>query len=224
MKSNNINIPKSSNLNLNIKMNKLPYHHFKNKTFDFNSLQPNEHLTKFNTNNNLHNKKIQGKNKINSKFNLIKKPITEVASQIGSPSNKKIDNKINKDKSISHNKDKTKKIFFGLYQYNKSNIINNHKLAIGTEEGYIIIFDYFFFMYSGNKTPFSREIPFYYSNNYISIIWICIFNSKKFCFCFTQRSIIIVFISHFFRIRKIYIIKSIYILYEIIINFWKYKS
>ena len=133
MKSNNINIPKSSNLNLNIKMNKLPYHHFKNKTFDFNSLQPNEHLTKFNTNNNLHNfrafynKKVQVKNKINSKFNLMKKPITEVASQIGSPSNKKIDNKINKDKSISHNKDKTKKIFFGLYQYNKSNIINNHK-------------------------------------------------------------------------------------------------
>ena len=133
MKSNNINIPKSSNLNLNIKMNKLPYHHFKNKTFDFNSLQPSEHLTKFNTNNNLHNfrafynKKIQGKNKINSKFNLIKKPITEVASQIGSPSNKKIDNKINKDKSISQNKDKTKKIFFGLYQYNKSNIINSHK-------------------------------------------------------------------------------------------------
>ena len=133
MKSNNINIPKTSNLNLNIKMNKLPYHHFKNKTFDFNSLQPSEHLTKFNTNNNLHNfrafynKKIQGKNKINSKFNLIKKPITEVASQIGSPSNKKIDNKINKDKSISQNKDKTKKIFFGLYQYNKSNIINSHK-------------------------------------------------------------------------------------------------
>ena len=129
IKQNNLNIPK--NLNINIKMNKLPFFHSKNKTFDFNSLQQNENLSKFNTNNNFHNFRIfynknsHGKKKISSKFNLIKKPLTEAVSQIGSPSHQKNDKKVTKEKSISHHKEKTKKIFFGLHQYNKNNIKNN---------------------------------------------------------------------------------------------------
>ena len=129
IKQNNLNIPK--NLNINIKMNKLPFYHSKNKTFDFNSLQQNENLSKFNTNNNFHNFRIfynknsHGKKKISSKFNLIKKPLTEAVSQIGSPSHQKNDKKVTKEKSISHHKEKTKKIFFGLHQYNKNKIKNN---------------------------------------------------------------------------------------------------
>ena len=126
--NNNYNIPLNSNINLNMKINKLPLHHTKNKTFDFNSFYSNEQLTKYNTNNNFYNFRIfyinrQQKKKISSKFNLIKKPITEVVSRIVSPSHKKNDNKINKEKSISHRKDKTKKIFFGLNKLNKSNNI-----------------------------------------------------------------------------------------------------
>ena len=128
LKQNNLNIPKSSN------MNKFPFHQNKNKTFDFNSLYQNEHLTKIKTNNNFHNFRIfynnknQTKKKTNSKFSLIKKPITEVVSRIVSPSHNNNDNKISKERSISNNKEKTtKKIYFGLYQSKKNNNIKNNK-------------------------------------------------------------------------------------------------
>ena len=132
MKQNNYKIPLNSNINLNMKINKLPLHHTKNKTFDFNSFYSNEQLTKYNTNNNFYNFRIfyinrQQKKKINSKFNLIKKPITEVVSRIVSPSHKQKDDKFNKEKSISHRKEKTKKIFFGLNKLNKSNNIRTKK-------------------------------------------------------------------------------------------------
>ena len=132
MKQNNYKIPLNSNINLNMKINKLPLHHTKNKTFDFNSFYSNEQLTKYNTNNNFYNFRIfyinrQQKKKINSKFNLIKKPIIEVVSRIVSPSHQKKDDKFNKEKSISHRKDKTKKIFFGLNKLNKSNNIKTKK-------------------------------------------------------------------------------------------------
>ena len=129
-KTKNFVAPKNSNFNN--KMNKLSFQHSKNKTFDFNSLQ-NDNLTKFNNNNNfsnfraIYNKNNQTKKKICSKFNLIKKPNTEIHRYINSPSQQLIDNKIEKDKSLSHNTNKTKKIFFSLYQNNKSNNIKTNK-------------------------------------------------------------------------------------------------
>ena len=120
-------------MNETSKINKLQFHHTKNKTFDFNSLQQNDNLSKIKANNNYKNyrvfinKKEQIEKKISRKFNLIKKPISEVVSHIVSPSHKKLVNKTNKEKSISNRKDKTKKIFFGLFNYNKSNNIKTNK-------------------------------------------------------------------------------------------------
>ena len=125
IKQNNLNIQK--NIHLNVQMNKLPFHHNKNQTFDFNILKKNVNKSKFNSNNDFHNirafyeKSKQMKKKISSKFNINKKPITEVVSHYVSPSHKKIDNNEIKEKSISYHKDRTKKIFLGLYQPNKSN-------------------------------------------------------------------------------------------------------
>lgn len=48
-------------------MNKFPFHQNKNKTFDFNSLYQNEHLTKIKTNNNFHNFRIFYNNKNQTK-------------------------------------------------------------------------------------------------------------------------------------------------------------
>ena len=135
LKQNNFNIQKNSNSNLKMNMYKVSIHHTKNKTFDFNSLYPEEQINKFNTNNNFNNLRIFYQNKghikkkINSKFNLIKKPITEVITRIVSPSHKKSENKISRDKSLSNKKDrtKTKKIFFGLNQTNKNNNIKTNK-------------------------------------------------------------------------------------------------
>ena len=137
LKQNNCNIQKNSNSNLKMKMYKVSIHHTKNKTFDLNSLYPEQQINKFNINNNFNNLRIFFQNKvlirkkINSKFNLIKKPITEVITRIVSPSHKISDNKISRDKSLSNQKDrtKTKKIFFGLNQANKSNNIKINKYA-----------------------------------------------------------------------------------------------
>ena len=126
-KPNNINIPKNSSLNIN--MNKLPFH-AKNKTFDFNSFQQNENLNKYNTNNIFQNYRVsyninnQKNKKNNSKFNLIKKPNTEIASHIHSPSH---DNKNEKDISMPNNKDKTKKIIFSFNPNYESNVIKAQK-------------------------------------------------------------------------------------------------
>ena len=135
LKQNNFNIQKNSNPNLKMSMYKVSIYHNKNKTFDFNSLYPDEQINKLNTNNNFNNLRIFYQNKgpikkkINSKFNLIKKPITEVITRIVSPSHKVSDNKIMRDKSVSYHKDrtKTKKIFFGLNQTNKNNNIKTNK-------------------------------------------------------------------------------------------------
>ena len=135
LKQNNLNFPKNSNSNLKMNMYKLSVHHAKNKTFDFNSLYAEEQTNKLNTNNNYNNLRMFYKNKghikkkINSKFNLVKKPITEVVTRIVSPTHKISENKMNRDKSMSNHKDriKTKKIFFGLNQTNKSNNIKTNK-------------------------------------------------------------------------------------------------
>jgi hypothetical protein len=135
LKQNKLKIPKNSNSNLKMNMYNLNIYHTKNKTFDYNSLYSNEQLSKFNTNNNFNNLRIFYKNKghirkkISSKFSLIKKPITEVVTRIMSPTHKNSESKMNKDKSLSNNKnrDKTKKIFFGLNQANKNNKIKTHK-------------------------------------------------------------------------------------------------
>ena len=133
LKKNQNNKNFQLNLNETSKINKLQFHHTKNKTFDFNSLQQNDNLSKIKANNNYKNyrvfinKKEQIEKKISKKFNLIKKPISEVVSHIVSPSHKKLVNKTNKEKSISNRKDKTKKIFFGLFNYNKSNNIKTNK-------------------------------------------------------------------------------------------------
>ena len=130
LKQNNLgnkNMNKNSNKSINININKP--RHAKNKTFDFNTINQSEPLSKFNTNNNfdnfkasLNNKNNQ-KRKINSKFNLIKKPIYEVIKNpILSSHIKKSYNKMSINQSISHNKEKKKKVFYGLN--NNSNNYN----------------------------------------------------------------------------------------------------
>ena len=129
----NKNVKKPSNLSIN----KPQVCHTKNKTFDFNTINQNEQLSKYNTNNNFdnfksllsnnNNQKNIKRKKINSKFNLIKKPISEVIeiNPILSPQAKKIYNKTNNNKSIPQNKEKKKKIFYGLSGMNRINNSNN---------------------------------------------------------------------------------------------------
>ena len=131
------NLPKNSSINLNININKPQSSHLKNKTYDFNTIIQNEPLTKHNTNNNFdnfksllsNNKKSNTRKKINSKFNLIKKPISEViqSNPLLSPQVKKSFNKIANNQSISQNKEKKKKIFYGFSnnKINKYNIPQN---------------------------------------------------------------------------------------------------
>ena len=137
LKTNNIingNTQKNNNINLNININKPQSRHAKNKTYDFNTINQNEPLIKYNTNNNFdnfkallsnNNKNNQKRKKISSKFNLIKKPISEVIKNnpILSPQVKKAFNKISINQSISQNKEKKKKVFYGL-----SNNINNYNV------------------------------------------------------------------------------------------------
>ena len=148
LKQNNLlntNIHKNSNLNLNININKPQTCHAKNKTFDFNTINQNDPITKYNTNHNFENFKVllstknknnQKRKKINSKFNLIKKPISEVIKNnpILSPQTKKIYNKIQSNKSISQNKEKKKIIFNGLYNNNNYNIQHN-KYELNSPKG-----------------------------------------------------------------------------------------
>ena len=149
LKQNNLlntNIHKNSNLNLNININKPQACHSKNKTFDFNTINQNDPITKYNTNNNFENFKVllstknknnKKRNKINSKFNLIKKPINEVIknNQILSPQNKKIYNKISINKSISQNKEKKKIIFNGLYNNGNNYNIQHNKFELNSPKG-----------------------------------------------------------------------------------------
>ena len=102
-KQNIINTKSKINSNFNI--NKPQSCHNKNKTFDFNTINQNDQLSKYNTNNNFENyksllnnnnqKNIKRK-KMNSKFNLIKKPINEVIeiNPILSPQANRVYNKI----------------------------------------------------------------------------------------------------------------------------------
>ena len=135
LKTNNfISTNKNSNKNINININntKPQVRHGKNKTFDFNTINQNDPISKYNSNNNIDkfkvlfssNNKNNPKKKINSKFNLIKKPIYEVMKNpILSPQIKKVNNKITINQSISQNKEKKKKIFYGL-----SNHCNNYNI------------------------------------------------------------------------------------------------
>lgn len=129
----NTNIKKKYNLNIN----KHQTYHIKNNTFDFNTINQNEQLNKYNTNNNFEFKsslsntngqKNVKRKKINSKFNLITKPINEVIilNPLLSPQVKKSHNKITNDKSISQKKEKNKKNFYGLNGMNNININNNY--------------------------------------------------------------------------------------------------
>ena len=134
---NNQNI-KNFNKNSNLNINKPLAFHTKNKTFDFNTIYQNEKKSKHSANNNFDNFKslLENNNyqrnikrkKINSKFNLIKKPISEVIhiNPIMSPQVKKVNNKITNNKSISHNKEKKKKIIYGLNEMNGINNSNNY--------------------------------------------------------------------------------------------------
>ena len=143
LKKNNLihtNFPKNPSINLNINVNKPQISHLKNKTYDFNTIIQNEPLTKYNTNNNFdnfksllsNNKNNHKRKKISSKFNLIKKPISEViqSNPLLSPQVKKSFNKLTNNQSISQNKEKKKKIFYGfsnnkINKYNKYNIPQN---------------------------------------------------------------------------------------------------
>ena len=132
---NFININKNSNKNIsNIKPQ---VRHGKNKTFDFNTINQNDPISKYNSNNNIDKFKVlfssnnrnNPKKKINSKFNLIKKPIYEVMKNpILSPQIKKVNNKITINKSISQNKEKKKKIFYGLSNHSNNYNIKETKL------------------------------------------------------------------------------------------------
>ena len=149
LKQNNLlntNIHKNANFNLNININKPQTCHAKNKTFDFNTINQNDPITKYNTNHNLENFKVllstknknnQKKKKINSKFNLIKKPISEVIKNnpILSPQAKKIYNKISNNKSISQNKEKKKIIFNGLYNNSNNYNIQHNKFELNSPKG-----------------------------------------------------------------------------------------
>ena len=136
--SNNNQI-KSNNINVNKPQ------HIKNKTFDFNTINQSEPLSKYNSNNNFDNfkallsntnKNSQKRKKINSKFNLVKKPFNEVIKNpILSPQlNNKVYSKISINKSISQNKDKKKKIFYGISNNNSnSNNFNNQQTKFDNE-------------------------------------------------------------------------------------------
>ena len=137
LKQNNLvrkNMNKNSNKSININININKPRHSKNKTYDFNTINQSEPLSKFNTNNNfdnfkaiLSNNRNTQKRKINSKFNLIKKPIYEVIrNPILSSHIKKSYNKITINRSISKNKEKKKKCFYGLNN-NSNNLYQNKK-------------------------------------------------------------------------------------------------
>ena len=138
LKTNNfINTNKNSNKNININNSKPQVRHGKNKTFDFNTINQNDPISKYNSNNNIDkfkvlfssNNKNNPKKKINSKFNLIKKPIYEVMKNpILSPQIKKVNNKIATNQSISQNKEKKKKIFYGLSNHSNNYNIQQSKL------------------------------------------------------------------------------------------------
>ena len=134
--SNNNQI-KSNNINVNKPQ------HIKNKTFDFNTINQSEPLSKYNSNTNFDsfkallsntNKNSQKRKKINSKFNLVKKPFNEVIKNpILSPQiNNKVYSKISINKSISQNKDKKKKIYYGISN-NNSNIYNSQQTKFDNE-------------------------------------------------------------------------------------------
>ena len=143
LKSNNlISINKNTNINLNI--NKPQFRHAKNKTFDFNTINQSEPLSKYNSNNNFdnfkallnNNNKNNEKRKINSKFNLIKKPINEVIKNpILSPQAKRVYNKITINQSISQNKEKKKKIFYGLNNNSNNYNLQRTKLEYESPKG-----------------------------------------------------------------------------------------
>ncbi len=126
----------NKNGNMNININKPQFRHAKNKTFDFNTINQNEPLIKYNTNNNFdnfkallsnNNKNNAKRKKISSNFNLVKKPISEVIKNnpILSPQMKKAYNKMSINQSISQNKEKNNKIFYGLSNNNSNNNSNN---------------------------------------------------------------------------------------------------
>ena len=139
-KQNIINTKTKKNSNFN--NNKPQSCHNKNKTFDFNTINQNDQLSKYNTNNNFdnyksllnnnnnNNQKNIKRKKMNSKFNLIKKPINEVIelNPILSPQAKRVYNKITTNKSIPNNKEKKKKIFYGLSGMNGINNSNNYNI------------------------------------------------------------------------------------------------
>ena len=149
LKQNNIintGVRKNSNFNLNINTNKPQICHTKNKTFDFNTINPNDPMMKYNTNNNFENFKVllsnknknnQKRKKISSKFNLLKKPISEVikSNPILSPQVKKIYNKITNNQSISQNKEKKKRIFYGLNNNSNNYNIKHNKLELNSPKG-----------------------------------------------------------------------------------------
>jgi hypothetical protein len=134
IKVNNIN--KNCNMNINLNINKPQFRHAKNKTFDFNTINQNEPLMKYNTNNNFdnfkallsnNNKNNSKRNKKSSNFNLVKKPISEVMKNnpILSPQLKKAYNKMSINQSISQNKEKNNKIFYGISSNNSNSNSNN---------------------------------------------------------------------------------------------------